>query len=237
MDLNNLRGLMEAYQTMPHIEEEKKKMPYVKMFRKAGNLGRDGSPEAMERSKKITGVMNKNAERVAAHRERDDAAKTAKKMKEEVSVDEKYQGMYQSPAPTHSRLKSSDEKARMSPGRRAMAKADELERSEPGSKRAKAQKKASMQMARNFKSARDTKEEVNVDEKFSMAADPSKPEAPRPTRKAANKKSMSMKSRAVKAIGTQRRQDIETGITKESLEATGLFSEAEISRILDIVED
>ena len=76
-----------------------------------------------------------------------------------------------------------------------------------------------------------------VDEKFSMAADPSKPEAPRPTRKAANKKSMSMKSRAVKAIGTQRRQDIETGITKESLEATGLFSEAEISRILDIVED
>ena len=161
MDLNNLRGLMEAYETMPHIEEEKKKMPYVKMYRKAGNLGRDGSPEAMERSKKITGVMNKNAERVAAHRERDDAAKTAKKMKEEVSVDEK----------------------------------------------------------------------------FSMAADPSKPEAPRPTRKAANKKSMSMKSRAVKAIGTQRRQDIETGITKESLEATGLFSEAEISRILDIVED
>ena len=146
---------------MPHIEEEKKKMPYVKMYRKAGNLGRDGSPEAMERSKKITGVMNKNAERVAAHRERDDAAKTAKKMKEEVSVDEK----------------------------------------------------------------------------FSMAADPSKPEAPRPTRKAANKKSMSMKSRAVKAIGTQRRQDLETGITKESLEATGLFSEAEISRILDIVED
>jgi hypothetical protein len=161
MDLNNLRGLMEAYETMPHIEEEKKKMPYVKMYRKAGNLGRDGSPEAMERSKKITGVMNKNAERVAAHRERDDAAKTAKKMKEEVSVDEK----------------------------------------------------------------------------FSMAADPSKPEAPRPTRKAANKKSMSMKSRAVKAIGTQRRQDLETGITKESLEATGLFSEAEISRILDIVED
>ena len=146
---------------MPHIEEEKKKMPYVKMYRKAGNLGRDGSPEAMERSKKITGVMNKNAERVAAHREGDDAAKTAKKMKEEVSVDEK----------------------------------------------------------------------------FSMAADPSKPEAPRPTRKAANKKSMSMKSRAVKAIGTQRRQDLETGITKESLEATGLFSEAEISRILDIVED
>ena len=161
MDLNNLRGLMEAYETMPHIEEEKKKMPYVKMYRKAGNLGRDGSPEAMERSKKITGVMNKNAERVAAHRERDDAAKAAKKMKEEVSVDEK----------------------------------------------------------------------------FSMAADPSKPEAPRPTRKAANKKSMSMKSRAVKAIGTQRRQDLETGITKESLEATGLFSEAEISRILDIVED
>ena len=34
----------------------------------------------------------------------------------------------------------------MSPGRRAMAKSDELEKSEPGSKRAKRQKKASMQM-------------------------------------------------------------------------------------------
>jgi len=75
------------------LDEAKKKMPYVKMFRKAGNLGRDGSPEAMERSKKITGVMNKNAARVAAHRERDDAAKDAKaarkaKMKEELSVDD-----------------------------------------------------------------------------------------------------------------------------------------------------
>ena len=67
--------------------------------------------------------------------------------KEEVEVDEKYQGMYQSPAPTYNRLKSNDEKARMSPGRRAMAKSDELEKSEPGSKRAKAQKKASMQMS------------------------------------------------------------------------------------------
>ena len=65
------------------LEEGKKKMPYVKMYRKAGNLGRDGSPEAMERSKKITGVMNKNAERVAAHRAKDDAAKDAKKMKKE----------------------------------------------------------------------------------------------------------------------------------------------------------
>ena len=65
------------------LEEGKKKMPYVKMYRKAGNLGRDGSPKAMERSKKITGVMNANAERVAAHRAKDDAAKDAKKMKKE----------------------------------------------------------------------------------------------------------------------------------------------------------
>ena len=75
------------------LDEAKKKLPYVKMYRKAGNLGRDGSPEAMERSKKITGVMNKNAERVAAHREKDDAAKDAKaarkaKMKEELSIDQ-----------------------------------------------------------------------------------------------------------------------------------------------------
>ena len=71
------------------LDEAKKKLPYVKMFRKAGNLGRDGSPEAMERSKKITGVMNKNAERVAAHRERDDAAKAMKTRKEEVELQEK----------------------------------------------------------------------------------------------------------------------------------------------------
>ena len=43
------------------LDEAKKKLPYLKMFRKAGNLGRDGSPEAMERSKKITGVMNADA--------------------------------------------------------------------------------------------------------------------------------------------------------------------------------
>jgi len=60
------------------------------------------------------------------------------------------------------------------------------------------------------------KEEVEtVDEKFSMAAKPEKREAPRPTRKAENKKGMSMKSRAVKAVGTQRRQDKETGITED----------------------
>ena len=89
---------------------------------------------------------------------------TYKKKSKKVEVDEKYQGMYQSPALTYNRLNSSDEKARMSPGRRAMAKSDELERSEPGSKRAKAQKKAAMQMARNFQSARATKEEVEVSE-------------------------------------------------------------------------
>ena len=77
------------------IDEEKKKLPYLKMYRKAGNLGRDGSPEAMERSKKITKVMNDDAKRRAYHRERDDAAKEAKRAKkmnkEEVeNVDEIY---------------------------------------------------------------------------------------------------------------------------------------------------
>jgi hypothetical protein len=72
------------------LDEEKKKLPYLKMFRKAGNLGRDGSPEAMERSKKITKVMNDDAKRRADHRDRDDAAKEAKRMnKEEVEqIDE-----------------------------------------------------------------------------------------------------------------------------------------------------
>ena len=117
-----------------------------------------------ERGMKIhsTDSMKDVQDRIAARK---------KSQKEEVKVDEKYQGMYQSPAPTHNRLKSSDEKARMSPGRRAMAKSDELEKSEPGSKRAKTQKKASMQMARNFKSARDTKEEVKVDEAIRLQAE------------------------------------------------------------------
>ena len=43
-------------------------------------------------------------------------------------VDEKYQGMYQSPAPTYNRLKSKDPKATMSPGRRALERSDELQR-------------------------------------------------------------------------------------------------------------
>ena len=74
---------LEQKEEVEQVDEAKKKLPYVKMYRKAGNLGRDGSPEAMERSKKITGVMNKNAERVAAHREKDDAAKEAKKLRKE----------------------------------------------------------------------------------------------------------------------------------------------------------
>ena len=71
-------------------------------------------------------------------------------------VDEKYQGMYQSPAPTHNRLKSSDEKARMSPGRRALERSDELQRKDPKSPRAKKQKRVSDQINRNFQSARKT---------------------------------------------------------------------------------
>jgi hypothetical protein len=71
-------------------------------------------------------------------------------------VDEKYQGMYQSPAPTYNRLNSKDPKATMSPGRRALERSDELQSTEPGSNRAKKQKKASDQINRNFKSARKT---------------------------------------------------------------------------------
>ena len=62
------------------------------------------------------------------------------------------------------------------------------------------------------------KEEVEtVDEKFSMAADPSKRESPRPTYKAQDSKKMKLRSKAVKAVGTQRRQDKETGVTEEVL--------------------
>ncbi len=58
--------------------------------------------------------------------------------------------------------------------------------------------------------------EETVDEKFSMAADPSKPQSPRPTKKAENKKGVSLKSRTMKATGTQRRQDKETGVTEQN---------------------
>ena len=46
------------------VEEGMKPLPKNKMFRKAGNLGRDGSPEAMERSKKITKTLNKANEEI-----------------------------------------------------------------------------------------------------------------------------------------------------------------------------
>ena len=88
--------------------------------------------------------------------------KMGKQNEEVEQVDEKYQGMYQSPKPTATRVLSKDKKATMSPARRAMQRSDELEKSEPGSSRAKAQKKASMQMARNFQSARATKESANL---------------------------------------------------------------------------
>ena len=44
----------------------------------------------------------------------------------------------------------------MSPGRRIIAKSDELQKSEPGSKRQKRQKKASMQFSRHYASARES---------------------------------------------------------------------------------
>ena len=50
-------------------------------------------------------------------------------------------------------------------------------------------------------------------EAFSMAADPEKRALPRPTKKAENKKGVSAKSRTMKAVGTQRRQDKEVGIS------------------------
>ena len=44
----------------------------------------------------------------------------------------------------------------MSPGRRALERSDELQNTEPGSKRAKKQKRVSDQINRNFQSARKT---------------------------------------------------------------------------------
>ena len=81
---------------------------------------------------------------------------TYKKKSKKVEVDEKYQGIYQEPTPTLKRERSSDEKARMSPQRRIIAKSKELEKSEPGSKRQKKQKKASMQFSRHHASARES---------------------------------------------------------------------------------
>ena len=81
---------------------------------------------------------------------------TYKKKSKKVEVDEEYQGIYQEPTPTLKRERSSDEKARMSPQRRIIAKSNELQKSEPGSKRQKKQKKASMQFSRHHASARES---------------------------------------------------------------------------------
>ena len=63
----------KRYKSADHMDEEKKPLPKNKMFRKAGNLGRDGSPEAMERSKKITKTLNKANEEVETVAEDDKA--------------------------------------------------------------------------------------------------------------------------------------------------------------------
>ena len=41
------------------VEEEKKALPKLKMYRKAGNLARKGDPESMERQTKIVSTLNK----------------------------------------------------------------------------------------------------------------------------------------------------------------------------------
>ena len=109
-----------------------------------------GKPESFTKEKYVKGSAKKKAEKTT----------------------EDYKGMYQSPASTNKRVLSGDEKARMSPGRRAMQKSDDLQSKDPKSPRAKAQKKAAMQMARNFQSARaTTREEVQVDEAMRLPAE------------------------------------------------------------------
>jgi hypothetical protein len=59
-------------------------------------------------------------------------------------------------------------------------------------------------------------------EKFGLAADPSKPQSPKPTKLARKRKrhddwegpdGEKMNQRARRVVGTQRRQDTETGVT------------------------
>jgi len=112
-------------------------------------------------------------------------------------VDEKYQGMYQSPAPTYNRLKSKDPKATMSPGRRALERSDELQREDPKSPIAKRQKKASDQINRNFQSARETVGEgLSVEDQMKVSQEYFKKRNSRsPEEKAAEEKAHA-KSRA-----------------------------------------
>ena len=51
-------------------------------------------------------------------------------------------------------------------------------------------------------------------EKFSMAANPSKPQSPIPTKLPTSSKKL--KTRAITVVGTQKRQDIETGVRKKT---------------------
>jgi hypothetical protein len=85
-------------------------------------------------------------------------------------------------------------------------------------------------------------DELEIDEKFSLAADPSKPQSPKPTVLARtrrvrnnqggwnpNAKGEVLAQRARRVVGTRRREDRETGVTNEELDIYDII----LSHLLD----
>ncbi len=59
----NVKTGKPLYKKADHVEEEKKALPKLKMYRQAGNLARKGDPESMKKQTKIVSVLNKETEK------------------------------------------------------------------------------------------------------------------------------------------------------------------------------
>ena len=221
---------------------------YKSIYEKKANKDYDGDGKVESGSKEHAGAVHN-----AIQRKRGLKPDGQDTRKEEVELDERYKGKhgqsekeYADSRSSGGKMVSGDSKqsgAEYTHGRRVKAANPGMQPDVGGKTKPKSQGKMDRGTRADleYRKANLKKEEVEaVDEKFSMAADSSKPESPRPTRKAENRKGMSLRSRAVKAVGTQTRQDKETGIRedkREELEATGIFTAEEIERILDIMCD
>ena len=59
----NVKTGKPLYKKADHVEEEKKALHKLKMYRQAGNLARKGDPESMKKQTKIVSVLNKETEK------------------------------------------------------------------------------------------------------------------------------------------------------------------------------
>lgn len=202
----------------------------------AGSAAKDKVKSALSTAKKRVTDAPKVAKKSIKDRIKQGALAVAKRMSEE-NIEELYKGKhgqsekeYADSRSPGGKMVSGDSKrsgAEYTHGRRVKAANPGMQPDAGGKTKPKSQGKMDAggredlmyrkaNLKRKDRIAKIANEELSVDEKFSMAADPSKPQSPRPTKKAENKKGVSLKSRTMKATGTQRRQDKETGVTEQN---------------------